>query len=234
MRIQSTSNVHQSNLKCLVYGKSGIGKTTLASTLEGPTLIISAESGLASLHGTQIDFVDITQDDSGSLLKAEARIAKLREVYEHLLNPETQEQYNTVFLDSLTEIADIMKDYLFDKYPDAKDTFKLWGEYTKEMSKVVRAFRDLPHYHVVFTCLEDESQDDSKAMHYGPSLTGTKAKQMLVPMFDEVFRYTIHEDKRILVTSQTASSIAKDRSGKLSLTEAPNLQAILNRIKGEK
>ena len=55
--IKNTEAIHQSNLKCLIYGESGAGKTYLANTLTQPTLIISAESGLVSLTGSNIDYV---------------------------------------------------------------------------------------------------------------------------------------------------------------------------------
>jgi phage nucleotide-binding protein len=233
MKIQNTSNVHQVNLKCLVYGASGIGKTTLAGTLEGKTLIVSAESGLASLRGTEIDYVDITQDSEGKLLSSTQRLENLGDIYKQLLLPETRDTYTNVFVDSLTEIADIVADHMSTEHPDKSDTFKMWGEYTKKMASIIRSFRDLPHYNVVFTCLEDETQDESKLMHYGPSMSGKKVKQMLVPMFDEVFRYCMHGDDRILVTSKTASSVAKDRSGQLGVSEEPCLTTIFKKIREE-
>jgi phage nucleotide-binding protein len=234
MRIQSTAGVHQSNLKCLVYGRSGIGKTTLAKTLEGPALIISAESGLASLHGTKIDFIDITQDDNGFLLSPKARLDKLGEIYKQLQSPEMQKKYNVIFIDSLTEIADTMVTHLAEVHTDSKDTYKMWGLYTVKMINIVRSFRDLPHYNVVFTALEDEVQDDTKLVHYQPMMSGTKVKAALVPMFDEVFRYTIIDDKRKLITDATKSSIAKDRSGKLTQLEEPDLSKVFNKIRGSK
>ena len=41
--------------KYLVYGGSGVGKTTLIASLPGKILILSAESGLLSLSGADID-----------------------------------------------------------------------------------------------------------------------------------------------------------------------------------
>lgn len=233
MKIQNTKDVHQSNIKCLVYGISGIGKTSLAKTLEIPALIISAESGLASLHGTNIDYVDITQDEDGKLLSAKQRLENLGNIYKLLQLDEYKSKYRIIFIDSLTEIADTMVAHLAEVHTDAKDTFKMWGEYTKKMINIIRSFRDLPHYHVVFTCLESETQDDSKLIHYHPAMSGSKVKETLVPMFDEVFRYAVVEDKRKLITTATRSSVAKDRSGKLTQLEEPNLQVILDKIRGE-
>jgi hypothetical protein len=108
----------------------------------------------------------------------------------------------------------------------------MWGEYTKKMINIIKKFRDLPHYNVIFTCLEDSVQDETKKTSFFPVIAGSKAKSVIKPMFDELFRYCIIENERKLVTNTTNVTMAKDRSGKLELLEAPDLGVIFNKIKG--
>ena len=49
LKINSTSDVEIERIVGLVVGQSGIGKTFLVSTLEGKTLVASAEGGLLCL-----------------------------------------------------------------------------------------------------------------------------------------------------------------------------------------
>ena len=57
IEVKSTAEHASKNISMLIYGPSGFGKTTLAGTLTGKTLIISAEGGLLSLHNKEIDFI---------------------------------------------------------------------------------------------------------------------------------------------------------------------------------
>ena len=64
IKSQSTKNSKTDNgIKILLYGNSGAGKTFLTSTLEGKTIILSAEAGLLSLQGYDIDAITILPFD---------------------------------------------------------------------------------------------------------------------------------------------------------------------------
>ena len=54
--IKNTKDVENHRVVGMIVGPSGVGKTSLARTLKGRTLIGSAESGLLSLKGADIDF----------------------------------------------------------------------------------------------------------------------------------------------------------------------------------
>lgn len=235
MRIENTKDVHISNINCLIYGASGSGKTYLARTLVEPTLLISAESGLISLSGTNIDFVDISKDEeTGETIGWTKRIEYLFSIYDQLKSPELRAKYKNIYIDSLTEIGKIFVKHYQEQYPDSKDSFKLWGDYHKAMENFILKFRDIVHYNVFFTCYEEKKQDDSKAWSYAPSIPATQLKETLPFFFTEVFRL-VKEDRgtRFLVCDGTKATEAKDRSGKLELTEEVNLQKILNKIREE-
>lgn len=230
MEFQSTKNYSTNQLKMLIYGPSGSGKTTLAKTIKEPTLIINGESGLLSLADSDIPVWDLSEQQD-----YKERYAKLLEVYTYLSTSEEAKQFKWIFIDSLTEIAQILIANLKHKIPDRKDAFVMWGEYTEKLKAIIKAFRDLKGYHVVFTALQTIDQDDTKKRFYGIDIPG-KLSFQCPQFFDEVFALRVFEkeDEKIrrLLTSEADNYIAKDRSGKLNEYEVCDLDAIKNKIVG--
>lgn len=215
MEIKKTNSKEGLRISALIYGKSGSGKTTLASTLKDKTLIISAESGLLSLHDFEIDYVTI---DS---------MIKLADVLSWL---EKGTEYKNIFVDSITEIGQLLVVELQKKYPDRKDSFPLWGDYSNIIRKIIKRFRDLSPYDVYITALDKVETDELNNRFVIPDLNGKVASQ-LVQFFDEVFYLTCDkEGKRSLLTGGHDKITVKDRSGKLQRFEEPNLQLTKEKI----
>jgi len=213
----------------LVIGKAGIGKTSLLRTIpetEG-VCVINAESGLLCVA----DLVE-----SGRVQGYEVEtVEELREVYKALTTDEFKEKYKWVFIDSLTEISSRVVGQMKAKYTDRKDSFVMWGEYTDVMTNMIKVFRDIEHYNVVFTCLDDIDKDDNNKRYVAPSISGSGLKNRLTSYFDEVFYYTMvtgegGKEVRGFITQPTAQYPAKDRSGKLGHSEEPNLGKIKEKI----
>lgn len=234
MKITNTDSIGVQPLKMLVYGESGVGKTTLARTIKDSAIIISAESGLLSLKGTKIDVIDISKDDNGALIPKEKRISRVGEVYKFLLTPEAQAKYKWVFIDSITEIGQNLVEQLNTEHPERKDALVMWGEYAKKMRSLIKSFRDLPGYHVVMTCLSSWDKDASGKYRFGLDLNGKIASQ--VPQYMDLvcFLQTDADGVRTLHTQKTETILAKDRSGKLAPREVPDLQLIADKIRGGK
>jgi len=232
MLISSTKGIGVDALKILVYGESGAGKTSLAKTIGEPTLLISAEAGLLPLRGESIDVIDLTRADDGSVIPKEKRIAKLLDVYQFLQSDECKKKYKTIFIDSLSEINSNMLEQLQQEMPDAKETLKMYGELAKRMRSLIKAFRDLPHYSIVFTCLSEIDKDENNQRFVAPQLIG-KLSGQIAAFLDEV--YFIHVNKetgeRVLLTNKTDNIIAKDRSNSLNKNEPADLGAIYAKIR---
>lgn len=229
MKISNTKGYHADRLKILVYGESGSGKTRLASTCPGRTLVISSEAGLLSLNDFDIDVIDISVDDNGEVIPKEKRINRLSEVYSYLLTEDARKIYSWVYIDSLTEISQNLIEMLQKEFPDRKDSLVLYGENSKRLRSLIKSFRDLSYYNIVMTALPLVGKDQDGYIMTRPQVVGSLSDK-LPSMFDEVFFLTNDGSKRILITEKQDRIIAKDRSGKLESLEDADLAKIYNKI----
>ena len=231
MRIHNTENVHFKPSYICVYGCSGIGKTSLAKTLpQSEVLLLDAESGIASLRDTKIDTISLSKNDDGVMIPEEERYHRLLEFNQFIQQEAVKAKYKYVVIDSLTEIAQNVLKMMQKKFTG----FQAWGEYSNAMIQLMKFYRDIGHYTIIFTALEGRIEDDAGASMAYPDIGGKKAKEYLLPAFDEVFRMIVDADRnRWLVTKTTSKTQAKDRSGKLNELEAPDLGAVLAKMRGE-
>lgn len=221
MQVISTKNYADNGIKMLVHGQAGIGKTCLCASLPDP-IILSVESGLLSLTGTDLPAIEIRSIDD------------LAEVYDWLVGSEEARRYQSVCLDSVSEIAEVV---LSNEKGREKDPRKAYGNMQDIMTELMRSFRDLPGRNVYFSAKQERVQDENGRLLFGPSMPGQKLSQQIPYWFDEVFCYQIVKDgdgvpQRMLLTQPDGINVAKDRSGKLDLWEEPDLGAIINKIRG--
>lgn len=249
MKILTTDSAANKSTKFILYGPSGNGKTWQVQTTEKP-IVLSYESGLDTLADKKIPYVDMTKDDNGQPLNIDGRIRKIGEVYKELLKDEHKAKYKTIFIDSLTEIAELIyqsakADALKEVESSGKgiDNFKVWDEYYSEISKLVKAFRDMPHYDTVFVCLDHEYENTNTGeREFTLSLPGNKAKKNIPGLIDNVFYLDKKVDKdgsehRKILTTKTQKIFAKNRVPTtivLEKYEDANLGALIKKLRGEK
>src|SRR4051812_48595027 len=100
-QLQSTSQFVTYGIKALVYGGSGTGKTRLAGTCPNP-IIFSAEAGLLSLRQFNLPFLRV------------ASLTDLQTYYNWAAGqtlaglPACGQTFRTLFLDSISEIAEVV------------------------------------------------------------------------------------------------------------------------------
>ena len=223
--IKSTKDVHSDGVKVLLFGTSGIGKSSQLGTLDGKTLILSAESGLLVLKDKDIDVIDI---DS---------IAGLAEVYSAIKDGELK--YDNICLDSLSEMGDILINELEsdDYFGDPSNTFPKWSEYSKRIIKIVKMFRDLKGFNVFFTALS-EPVEAGGSIKYLPMIPAKKAQAKLVSLFDEVYYYHFDKDNnRVIHTVGSNMYEGKSRADLNSsyiMDDKVNLGSMIKQIKGKK
>jgi len=207
-------------VKVLVYGDAGVGKTVLCSTAPTP-IILSAEAGLLSLRKFQIPVIMINTVDD------------LRDAHAWCLQSKEAQQFQTICLDSISEIAETV---LTNAKRQVKDPRQAYGDLITQMEQVIKLYRDLPGKHVYFSAKMEPQKDElTGVVKYLPSMPGSKLGPKLPYYFDEVFRLGINktaqgQEYRYLQTQPDMQYSAKDRSGALAAVEQPHLTNIFNKI----
>jgi len=219
--IKRTREAHTNGVKLLVFGAAGAGKTSLIKTLPNP-IIISAEAGLLSLVGEDLPYVEVSS------------MATLREAYEWLAGSDEARGFESVAVDSISEIAEVVLNY---EKKIAKDPRQAYGAMQEQMTDLIRAFRDLPGRHVYMSAKLEKSTDEMGKVFYAPSMPGNKTGQQLPYFFDEVLALRVEKDadgvpQRALMAHPDGLWTAKDRSGRLDAWEAPDLGAVIRKIGG--
>lgn len=221
-------------IKVLVYGGSGVGKTVLTATLPNPVLI-SAESGALSLRESNLKRI-FGEDASicyNMPIITVRTVEDLRDVHLWCLQSREAGQFQSIGLDSSSEIAEVI---LNNAKRQVKDPRQAYGELIEKMETLIRAFRDLPNKNVLISAKMEPTRDElSGVVKYGPSMPGAKLGPKLPYFFDEVFRLGIGKDQqgkefRFLQTQPDLQFEAKDRSGALSHVEAPHLGYLFHKI----
>ena len=222
MQIKKTSNIHTSGVKTLVYGAAGSGKTTLCATLPKP-IILSAESGLLSLSAYDLPSVELSPMD------------ELRDADKWLTKSSEAADYESIALDSISEIAEVVLNH---EKAQTKDPRRAYGEMQDSMTQLIRSFRDVQGKHVYFSAKLEKSTDEMGRILYAPSMPGNKMAQLLPYFFDEVLALRVERDadgnhQRALMCDSDGLWLAKDRSGRLDVWETPDLGAVINKIGGK-
>jgi phage nucleotide-binding protein len=221
INLKSTGNASANGVKVVVYGQAGSGKTTLIKTLPNP-IILSAEGGLLSIADSNLPYIEISSMET------------LREAYKWASESEEAKKFDSVALDSISEIAEVV---LNAEKKIAKDVRQAYGALQEQMTDIIRAFRDLSNKNVYFTAKCEKSADEAGRILYAPSMPGAKLGQQLPYFVDEVLALRVEKDqegvpKRALMCESDGLWQAKDRSGKLDAWEAPDLGSIIRKIGG--
>ena len=222
INVKTTGSLAANGVKVLVYGQAGAGKTSLIKTLPNP-IVLSAEGGLLSIQDADLPFIEISDMET------------LREAYTWLTQSDEAKGFQSVALDSISEIAEVV---LNAEKKATKDPRQAYGAMQEQMADIIRAFRDLPGRHVYMSAKLEKTQDEMGRVLYAPSMPGNKTGQALPYFFDEVLALRVEKDsenntQRALMCDSDGLWLAKDRSGKLDAWEAPDLGAIIAKMGGK-
>jgi hypothetical protein len=220
--LKRTGTIGTSSVKMIGYGPAKVGKTRAIATLPNP-ITLSCEGGLLVLREQNLPYIEV-----GSL-------ADLYEAYEWLTSSDEAKQYESVALDSITEMGEVVlaaekKVTINGKLRDPRQAY---GAMQDLMGDVIRAFRDLPDRHVYFCAQMEKSTDELGSVLYAPAMPGQKFPQKIPYFFDEVLAFRIENKHHAILTATDGVWVAGDRSGKLDTWEPQDLGAIIRKIQGD-
>ena len=244
-------------IKGCIFGKSGIGKTSLLWTLpQEKTLFVDLEAGDLAVEGwrghtlrpqTWSDCRDTAVFIGGpnpALRDDQSYSQKHFDgVCERFGNPDSLNRYDTVFIDSITVAARLCfqwcksDDQFFNEKTKKTDTRGAYGLHGQEMIAWLTHLQHTRNKNIWFVGILDKKTDDFQRPFYHPQIEGNKTGLELPGIVDQVITMAegIQEDKPYrMFVCQTLNPYgypAKDRSGRLECVEEPHLGRLMNKIR---
>lgn len=198
----------------LLFGPSGVGKTTQARTLDpGSTLFIDAEAGMLAVQDWRGDSVDVRQQalamgvhpwefaralacllcgpdpaDRNGPYSAPAHAAYAAK----LGDPAMFAKYATVFIDSITVLSRLCFAWCKEQ-PEAisektgkPDTRGAYGLLGQEMIRFLTVCQHIPNKSVIIVGILEKIVDDLKRVSWEPQIEGGKTAREMAGIFDQV------------------------------------------------
>ena len=246
-------------IKGCIFGKSGIGKTSLLWTLDADkTLFFDLEAGDLAIEGWAGDSIRpktwqecrdfavfiggpnpaLRDEQPYSQAHYEAVCATFGDV-------SSIEQYDTVFIDSITVAGRLCLQWCkgqpqaFSERSGKPDTRGAYGLHGQEMIAWLTHLQHTRNKNIWFVGILDEKVDDFNRKVFSPQIDGSKTALELPGIVDQVITLAEipSEDGQayrafINHTLNPYGYPAKDRSGRLDMIEEPHLGRLMAKIHG--
>jgi hypothetical protein len=246
-------------IKGVIFGKSGIGKTSLLWTLPATTtLFFDLEAGDLAIEGWNgdsirprtweecRDFAVFIGGPNPALRDDQVYSqAHYNAVCDRFGDAAAIDRYETVFIDSITVAGRLcfqwckgQPEAFSDKTgkPDMRGAYGLHG---REMIAWLTHLQHTRSKSIWFVGILDEKLDDFNRRVFQPQIDGSKTGLELPGIVDEVLTMAEVKDEAgtasrafICQTINPWSYPAKDRSGRLALVEEPHLGRLMAKIRG--
>jgi len=192
--IKAGSEELEAHLKLLIMGESGAGKTFCSVTAPNPVIMLTERNGMQS----------VKQSNPDALVAYCTTANECRDFLLSAMNGELPDHVETIVIDGITEVQQIMiDDILANKGGgDRKMSLPDWGVLGDRMRRFLRCLRDLP-YHVVATSLVNhELNDTTGEMRVFPLVQSKKLPSMMAANFNVVgllFKREVEDDDNKIV-----------------------------------
>lgn len=224
-------NPRKIKIKMGLYGRSGVGKTRLATTIgkHFKTFLISSERSNSTIVShpefaairNNLDIMDIESWDD------------VKSAFDFIVG--NQDRYEWVIVDSLTDINKRVIDDVQTSSKEETLSMRQWGQVGSRMEKLIRYMRDL-RTNVLFVCLSSGEKNEltGEICQY-PSLTGRLKEEMPAYLDINGYMYTAESKTepgkvdRWITFVNTPKAVAKDRFDKLNY-EPSDMSSILKKL----
>ena len=246
-------------VKGCIFGKSGIGKTSLLWTLPPEkTLFFDLEAGDLAIEGWTgdairprtwqecRDFAVFIGGPNPALRDDQPYSqAHFDAVKERFGDPAAIAKYDTVFVDSITVAGRLCFQWCkgqpqaFSDKTGKPDTRGAYGLHGQEMIAWLTHLQHARGKNIWFVGILDEKLDDFNRRYFQPQIEGSKTGLELPGIVDQVI--TMAELKAenetpyrafVCHTLNPYGFPAKDRSGRLDMVEEPHLGRLMEKISG--
>ena len=185
-------------IKALIYWPSGSGKTSFWWTAKN-VLFASAENWLLPLAWKNIPYVEIKSLEDLIDLK------NFLEKQEH--------NFETLVIDSITEISDIIKNWI-EKRNKRKMQLQDWWELATQIEWIIKDIKNID-INVIVIAQELNITDEEKIQRIVPSLNWKSSTKICYYMDVVGYIYVDKTWKRTIITEQNDKLLTKDRTWKI-------------------
>ena len=249
----------QRGIKACIFGKSGIGKTSLLWTLPTEkTLFVDLEAGDLAVSGWPgatvrlrtwpecRDFAAFIGGANPALRDDQAYSSAHHEAVAAEFGESVSfDSFETIFVDSITVAGRLCFQWCrgqpeaFSEKTGKPDIRGAYGLHGREMIGWLTHLQHARARNVIFVGILDEKLDDFNRRVFNPQIDGSNTALELPGIVDQVI--TMAEIKApdgtqsrafICQTLNPSSYPAKDRSGRLDVIEEPHLGRLFEKIKG--
>ena len=227
----------------IIYGDSGIGKTTISRTMPKPLFLIMRGGGEhrpMPLVGSGIPFIEIQTKPQldeilldlrhGLTVKIQKTAKDISSAVAKMADGNLLEEYRpqTIIFDQLTSMYDVYMANILKMVSRKRDTpetpnMQDYGQARRQFTNYLIEANQIPNIHKVYLSLAEMDEDEATKERYGaPMIPGKLAREVL-RLMDFVFRmHTRREVRggkltefRCFQTAHEGIWLAKDSSGKL-------------------
>jgi hypothetical protein len=247
-------------IKGCIFGKSGIGKTSLLWTLDPrTTLFFDLEAGDLAVEGWHGDTIrpktwqeccDFAVFIGGPnrALRPDQKFSQKHydEVCQKYGDPQILEKYETIFIDSITVAGRLCFQYCqgqpeaFSEKSGKSDIRGAYGLHGREMISWLTHLQHTRSKNIWFVGILDEKLDDFNRKYYQVQIEGSKTGLELPGIVDQVITMAeiCSEDSKtyralICHTINQFNYPAKDRSRRLEEIEEPHLRKLMEKIRSK-
>lgn len=237
-------------LLVLLYGDTGAGKTTMATTFPKPILFFDCDRGEQTYAGMDgVDYIPYQEDPTTRRPTVWKKFSQ--DIHEAATS---EEKYATYVVDSSTTLLDFAIADILGVQGGSSITEGLslaqWGTLTNRFSELFRTLRSYPG-HVVVTGHTQVFQDDlTREVIYLTNMVGKKFAKKLPLFFGEVYRcflernedgdpvYMVQTQKDERYPARSQFNEIRDEDGKLTpilnRKEPADFQHILSKVENYK
>lgn len=207
-------------VKMLAFGAPGSGKTPLAITAPSP-VILACEAGMLSLRGC----------DNVPAYKADTS-AKIDDFLKWWFESKEAEQFETLAIDSISHMANIILEH---EKAQTKHGQAAYGAMAERVYKWAEKIFAQPHRHAYLIC-QQGTVDEGGVQKRRPVLPGQDLNTRIPHLFDLIAHVgpaVVPGQPRPVIALRCQAGfdvLARDRSGKLSEYEPPNLAQLFEKM----